>query len=209
MRILVIGASGRAGREVVTQARERGHHVTAFVRRPEAFDLPAEAILAGDVLDRRNVHSAARGASAVVCVLGPGAASPADLCSRGTRHVIDAMQRWQVDRLVCVTGARVGHPRDKLVGWVFPLRAATASPRDAELLADRRAQEAVVQASGLAWTIVRPPRLSGEPLSRNYRVGEDLVLDSFTHIGRADLASFLVDQIDDDRFVRRGVAVAY
>jgi len=211
MRIVVFGASGRTGRHVVEQALERGYAVTAFVRRPEEFDLVHDElrVIAGDVLDRDAVARAVRGSDAVVCVLGPTRTSPPDTCSAGTRNIVAAMEHHGVRRLLCVTGAMIGHPREKLVGWIYRGMSALLPRSQREQLDERRQQEAVVEGSELDWTLVRPPRLSKERLSRNYRAAEGLVLDSFAHIGRADLAHFLLEQLDSARFVRRGVAVSY
>jgi putative NADH-flavin reductase len=211
MRIAVFGASGRTGRELVAQALARNHTVTAHVREPERFDLtgPGLRVVAGDATDPLTVESAVRGQEAVVCALGPGRTSTEDVCSRSTREIVEAMRRHGVRRLVCVTGAMIGHPRDRLVGWVYPLMARLLPRSQRRVLADRRRQEEIVAQSRLDWTLVRPPRLSNERATGNYRHGEGLVLDSFAHVGRADLAHFVLGEVERARYLRRGVAVSY
>lgn len=211
MRIAVFGATGRTGRLVVEEALQRGHPVTAVVRQPDgiAAQPPQLRVFAADVLDAAAVELAVRGQEAVVCCIGPRRGDRTDSCSLGTSHIVAAMTVHGVRRLVCVTGAMIGHPPERLIGWIYPLMQKLMPRSQRELLGDRRQQEEIVQQSGLDWTLVRPPRLSGERLSRHYRVGADLVLDSFAHIGRADLAHGLLELLDGERCVREAVAIAY
>lgn len=210
-RLLVIGASGRTGVHVVDAALSRGHHVTALVRDAARFDRVDEQLTVreGDVFDTDAVERAVRSQNAVLCVLGPPRGGPPETCSRGTRNLVTAMQRHGVRRLVVVTGAQIGHPREHLVGLVYRAMAFLLPPSQRALLADRREQERIVRESELDWTLVRPPRLSNEAAGHRVRAAPDLVIDSFAHVGRADLARFLLDVVRDGRFVRQGVAVAY
>lgn len=211
MRIAVFGASGRTGRLLVDQALQRGHQITAVLRRPEDFAVEHAALrpFAGDVLDAGAVDAAVRGHDAVVCVIAPRRSDRIDTCSAGTRNLIEAMQAQAVRRLLCVTGARAAHPPELLIGMVYPLLGWLQPRSLRQLLGDRQLQEAMVRESRLDWTLVRPARLSGERLSRQYRVAADLVLDSFAHLGRADLAHCLLQLCEQARCVREAVAVAH
>lgn len=107
-------------------------------------------------------------------------------------------------RLVCITGALIGHPREHL-GWFYRLLLSAQGAA----IQDRRLQEQLILRSGLDWTLVRPPRLDNGPARGSWRAGEDLFIGAMAHINRADLASFMLQQLDDPTYIRRGVAIAY
>lgn len=188
MKLLVIGAHHGTGALVVAEARARGHEVTAFV---------------GDVLDGESVRAAVVDQDAVISLLGPREGSPPDLCSLGTRHIVDAMRAAGASRLLAVTGAMIGHPHEHL-GLLY--RAIeTFIPH--EVLDDRRRSEAIIQESGLRWTLVRPTRLTDGPATGTVRAGEDLRVGALAHVSRADVAAFLVDALEADAWVQRGVVL--
>lgn len=205
--VLIVGASGRTGRLLVEGARARGHVVTALVRHGASPGLfPPDVVRAeGNVLDAPSLRAAVRGQDAVLCALGPVSSSPPTLCSAGTRYLVEAMEVEGVLRLVIITGALIGHPIEGL-GWLYrALRAAGP----AAAMEDRHQQEAVVQASALDWTLVRPPRLTDAPPRGRWRAGEAIHLGALAHVARGDLADFMVRQVEDRSLVRRAVSVAY
>jgi putative NADH-flavin reductase len=117
--------------------------------------------------------------------------SPSDLQQRAIALILDAMRAAGVDRLLTLTGAGVRHPDDrpKMVDKVF---GAALKLLQAELLADSEAYVRVVLDSGLHWTIVRAPRLTDDPGRGSYRV---------TRIARADVAQFILDELDTNAYV--------
>jgi putative NADH-flavin reductase len=204
--VLIIGGTGRTGLRLVEESLARGHVVTALVRRPEALGAFRErvTVVQGDVLDPAAVSRAMTGVEAVLCALGPHRDSPSTLSSQGTRHLLSAMEAQGVRRLVCITGAMIGHP-EKRLGWLY--RLMRHAFRDT--LQDRQFQEQLILGSKLDWTLVRPPRLSNGPARDIWRAGEDVRIGTMAHIGRADLARFMVQQLGDPSFIRRAVTVAY
>ncbi len=73
MKLFVIGATGRTGREAIQQALARGHHVTAFVRSPESITLRNErlTVLKGNAIDENQLSDAMQDHDAVLSTLGP------------------------------------------------------------------------------------------------------------------------------------------
>lgn len=205
-RVLIIGATGPTGLRLVEESLVRGHAVTALVRRPEALGTLRDrvTVVQGDVLDPAPVSLAVTGAEAVLCALGPNRDSPSTLCSQGTSLLLSAMETQGVRRLVCITGALIGHPDNRL-GWLY--RLMRHAVRDT--IQDRQLQEKLILGSTLDWTLVRPPRLSNGPARDIWRAGEDVRIGTMAHIGRADLARFMVQQVEDPSFIRRAVTVAY
>jgi putative NADH-flavin reductase len=201
MRLAVFGATGRTGRPLVTQALERGHEVVAFARSPDSLDIDHEqlTVVAGDAYTGEGVAEAVDGADAVVSVLGQSKNGPDDLLSVAGDHVIEAMAEAGVDRFVTLVGAgvRTEGERISMTGRVMGglLRLLSGA-----VLRDAATHVDSVRESDLDWTVVRVPRLSEDAGRGDYRAG-DLAL-GVEAIPRADVARFILDCLDDDRYLR-------
>ena len=202
MRIVVFGASGQTGRVLVQGALARQHAVTAFVR--DAAKGPgAHAALrtvVGDVADAAAVAAAVQGSDAVVSALGgtPLTHDPAVIA--GVQHIVHAMEAHGVRRLIYLSFIGVRESRSA-VGVV--LRFVAPIPLRNEI-ADHEAKEAIVKASGLDWTIVRPPKLTNGPRTGTYRSGENIsTWKPVPQLSRADLADFMLTELADRRYLRQ------
>jgi uncharacterized protein YbjT (DUF2867 family) len=208
MNLLIVGATGGTGRQLVTQALERGHQVTALVRRPPHAEprlgfTPVE----GDVLDPGSLDRAMLGQEAVLSALGHKRwLGPSRVLSEGTRNLIAAMVRHGVQRFVCETALGISD-----AWWQMGLYY-TLFVRPAILpfyFWDKVRQEAVIRASNLAWTIVRPGMLTNGPPRGRYRHGPQVGHWLWTvRISRADVAAFMLDQLTDRHYIRATVGVA-
>ncbi|MEA2712811.1 MAG: hypothetical protein QOK27_772 [Gemmatimonadales bacterium] len=208
MNLLIVGATGGTGRQLVTQALERGHQVTALVRRPPRAEsrlgfTPVE----GDVLDPGSLDRAMLGQEAVLSALGHKRwLGPSRILSEGTRNLIAAMVRHGVQRFVCETALGISD-----AWWQMGLYY-TLFVRPAILpfyFWDKVRQEAVIRASNLVWTIVRPGMLTNGPPRGRYRHGPHVGHWLWTvRISRSDVAAFMLDQLTDPRYVRATVGVA-
>lgn len=171
MKVLIVGATGASGRAVVEEMLARGHSVTAFARHASRLDIPGDLrTIDGDATDGPTVDSAVAGHDAVVITLGISenplrvrvfgpARTAADVRSRGTRNVVDAMRRSGATRLVVQSTYGVGATAGRL-GLVDRIFFAALIANQA---ADHAAQERVVRASGLDWVIVQPVHLTDDP----------------------------------------------
>lgn len=209
MKLAVFGASGRTGRLLVRGALAQGHEVRALVRTPTTMDFQDERLelIQGDALDAAAVAGTVAGTSAVVSTLGHTKTSPKDVQVRATRHIVTAMKTHGVARVVSLTGAGVRDPNDrpKLIDRVFGLLLATFA-RD--VIRDAEAHAAVLRGSGLAYVIVRGPRLNDGSRTGVYRVGY-VGKDSGTQISRADIADFMLEQLVDDTWLGKAPMVSY
>lgn len=207
MRITVFGASGSVGRHVVEQALRNGHDVTAFTRdraRITASD-PRLEIVEGDATDPEALLPAVKGVDAVIVALGDG--RKGGIREAGTAAVIDAMESAGVRRLICQSTIGVGDSRGNLTfWWKYVVFGALLRPA----YQDHVRQEELVRASALDWTIVRPSAFTDGPVTGGYRHGFD-GQDRTTQlkIARADVAHFLIGQLDDDSHVGRAVSLSY
>ena len=208
MKLLIVGATGGTGRQLVTQALERGHRVTALVRKPPRTEpRPGLTLVAGDVLDPGSIDRAMQGQEAVLSALGHKRwLGPSRVLSEGTRNLIAAMVRHGVQRFVCETALGISD-----AWWQMGLYY-TLFVRPVILpfyFGDKVRQEAVIRASNLAWTIVRPGMLTNGPPRGRYRHGPHVGHWLWTvRISRADVAAFMLDQLTDTSYVRATVGVA-
>jgi uncharacterized protein YbjT (DUF2867 family) len=215
LRVLVIGASGGTGRELVTQALAGGHDVGAFVRDAQRLPIQSERLTChtGDIMDAQALSRALVGQEAVCCALGTMPETRSErhrqdrhstVCSRGTSHLLVQMQAQGVARLVVETSAAVGESRTHgRYGAAWVIRRVLAP-----VMADKDVQEAAVRASLLKWTIVRPVRLTFGPRTNQCRAAPDLPYTLWSRISRADVAALMLDAATNSRWVGQAVTVA-
>ncbi len=200
MKLFVIGATGRTGREIVQQALERGHQVTAFVRSPESITLKNErlTVLNGNAMDENQLFDAMQNHDAVLSALGPRRVfKPSSLLHDSALATTRAMHRSGVKRLVILSAAAhfPGIP-NRIVSFI--LRSHMRDSLD---------MEEVVQASGLDWTIARPPRLTEEDYT-SYRSREAAAPKMGFTLSRKAVAAFMLDAIEQEKHFHKIVGVA-
>jgi len=205
MKLAVFGATGNTGIEIVRQALEQGHLVSAFVRDPARMPLEDErlTITTGDAFDPYSVAQAVQGQDAVVCALGAGSdLKKTTVRTTGTINIIRAMQEHQVKRLIVITAMGVGESWDdlSLFNKVFFATLLKNSRNDHE------AQEAAVKESGLDWTIIRPSGLTDTPRTGVYEVGENIAAKT-SKIARADIADLIIKELAQEKLIGKAVTI--
>ncbi|MEU9855425.1 NAD(P)H-binding protein [Streptomyces sp. NPDC047974] len=212
MKLTVFGATGGVGREIVRQALDAGHEVTAVVRDPARFTLTGERleVFRSDLSDAGALRGAVAGRDAVLS--GLGARNRADAASgiaaRLTRPVLGAMEAEGVRRLVVVSAAPVG-PAAEGDGLLDKAVLAVITNVLKDVYADLRVMESELAASATDWTSVRPPKLTGKPVTGRYRTVVGGTPPRGRTLARADVAHAMLAVLDDPSTVRRGVGVAY
>ncbi len=208
MKLIIFGATGSVGKQLVLQALGMGHQVTAFVRNSTSLadiDHKNLHIIEGNVLEPSAVEEAIKGHEVVFCVLGAGRKGV--VRSYGTRHIIQAMEKLGVKRFICQSTLGAGDSRANLnffwkrimFGWL--LRAAYL---------DHEQQEKYVKASKLDWTIVRPAAFTDGPVTGKFKHGFSPQDKSITmKISRADVAMFLLMQLDSMEYLRKTPGLSY
>ncbi|MEV5876844.1 NAD(P)H-binding protein [Streptomyces sp. NPDC052101] len=210
MNLTVFGATGGIGREIVRQALNAGHRVTAVVRDPARLDVTGDAleVVRADLADPEELRAAVRGRGAVLSGLGARSRKDAGVATRLTRTVLRAMEAEDVQRLLVVSAGPVGPvPEDD--GALDRAMRGLVSAVLKDVYADLRGMESELARSSTDWTSVRPPRLQDKPLTGRYRT----VVGGFPRkgrfIARADVAHAMLAMIDDEGTVKQGVGVAY
>lgn len=208
MKLTIFGATGKVGRPLVEQALAAGHDVTAFVRSPAKLGLTQArlTVVQGDAADPVAVEKAVAGAEAVLSALGHVKGSPPDIQTTATRHILAAMKKYGVRRLVSLTGAGVRDPLDQpqFIDKFVTFLLATFS---AAVLADAIRHTEVIKASEVDWVIVRAPRIVEGAHTGKYRVGM-VGVGTGTSISRADVADFMLTQASDTAHLRTMPAIS-
>jgi uncharacterized protein YbjT (DUF2867 family) len=200
-KVLIIGASHGIGLETVKAALRAGHSVRALARSAASMPIKDAALerVSGDALDSNTIRNALKDVDVVIQTLGVDFSprlifAGTTLFSESTGILVDAMKPAGVKRLITVTGLGAGNSRGHGglgYDWiVFPLLLK-------RVYDDKDVQEWIVRSSGLDWTIVRPGLLTNGPPTHHYRVLTASKDWRFGVISRADVADFLVRQVDD------------
>jgi putative NADH-flavin reductase len=205
MKIALFGANGGTGRVLAAQALDAGHELTAVTRHPDTFGLVHERlrVVTGDAMDTASVSSAIAGQDAVLSTLGvPFNKEPITIYSVGTANILAGMTEHGVRRVACVSSSAVDPHDDPAEGWTFNhvLQPYVVNGIGKTTYDDMRKMEAVVAASGLDWTIVRPSGLFGAPAISDYRASATEHL-SGRYTSRADLADFLLRLATGSEFI--------
>ena len=199
-KVLVLGATGGTGREIVRQLNKMGHSAVALVRsREKAVDIDA-VLIEGTALDAMALDRALAGCDAVISALGtpPSPFKAVSLLSSATQLLVTAMRRNGVKRLVCITGIGAGDSRGH-GGFAFDNIIMPLLLRN--VYADKNRQEAIIGASGLDWVVVRPSVLNDKPRRGRTRALTDLSRFHGGTISRSDVADFVTAQIDSNQYV--------
>lgn len=212
MRISVLGAAGGSGRRVVEQALHDGHRVTAAVRHPDRFPTldiapqhaPRLRVSHADVRNPDSLPAVIAGHDAVVVAVGPPGRRAMRLYSDGGRAVVDTMQRCGVGRLIAITSAGVRYHDPELALWYRLL----VRPLLRDVYTDMQHMEHTVRTSSLDWTLVRPVLLVDRDRTGTYRVRDAATPPRGRTITRADLARFVVDELDQPHWSRRTPTLA-
>ena len=204
MKLVVFGATGKTGLEIVKQSLTQGHEVTAFVRDPSKMALEHSdlKIMTGDIFEFTTVMQAVQGQDAVICALGTSELGKTTVRSTGTANIVKAMKENHIDRLVVVTAMGVGESWSTL-SFINKLFFATLLRNTRQ---DHELQEVVVKESELNWTIIRPSGLTDTPLTASYAIGEN-ILAKTSRIARADVAHAIIKELKDNTFVHKAVTI--
>ena len=210
LRLLIVGATGGTGRQLVSLALQQGHQVTALVRKPEKLteDHPRLTVTRGDVLDYPTIDAAMQGQDAVLSALGHKRFFyPNRILSTGTDNLLRAMSAHGVRRLVCETALGLGNSSGRMGLYYTFFVVPVILPF---YFWDKTRQERIISQSDVEWVIVRPGVLTNKKPRGAYRHG--LNVGSFlwtVRISRADVADFMLNQLNDDTYVGMATGVCW
>ncbi|MEV0086834.1 SDR family oxidoreductase [Saccharopolyspora sp. NPDC050642] len=208
MRITIFGASGGTGKHLLEQACAAGHEVTAVVRDPArlAHDHPGLTVVTADVMDPAAIRPHVAGRDAVISAIGSRDLKPTTIQTDSTRSILDAMAAAGARRFLVVSNCGM------LADGDGPVTKHVVKPILWRILrnpwTDMGHMEEVVRASGLDWTIIRPPQLTNGPRTGRYRMAVDRNVRGAKRISRANVADCLLRELADPGSVGKAIAVA-
>jgi putative NADH-flavin reductase len=217
MRLTIVAATGGIGRELLRQAVDAGHDVTAIARSPEKITLPVRTAYA-DLAhpDVEALKEAVKGSDAILSALGARTKFESGVATTGTAALISAAGKAGTKRLIVVSAAPIGtvlpespkhDPGDGF--FMRHLGAPFARTMFRTHYQDLAGMEEVVRASGLDWTISRPPKLTDKPLTGHYRTAIDRNVRGGFSISRADVAHHMLACLADPSTIGHAVGVAH
>jgi putative NADH-flavin reductase len=208
MNLIIFGATGGTGHQLMNQALQRGHHVTAFARNPQDVTVyPDLNVVKGDVLNPESIQAAFKQlqVDVVLSAIGSGRhGGSTQICSEGTRHILHAMKKVGMQRFIGISSLGVA---DEFNNWF--VRKIVMGAMLANIHEDLKRMEMVVKFSPLNWTLARPPRLVDGPGTGKYRVllapdGRQLF-----QISRADVADFMINEAENSSYIRQCPGIGY
>jgi len=207
-KIIIFGATGGTGQELVKQGLESNYNVTAFVRSPQKLTIKDKnlTLVQGDVLNADDVKHAIEDQDVVLCSLGMPASDKSTLRADGTANIIKAMEENGTQRLICQTSLGFGDSAEVLP-WHMKYLIVPFILKNA--FKDHELQEANIEASPLQWTIVRPGNMTNGKKTGHYQIDFEPTAKIKLKISRADVAEFMLKQIEVDQFLNKKVGISY
>jgi putative NADH-flavin reductase len=211
MKLTIFGATGETGKQLIEQALAEGNEVVVYARNPSKLSANHKylTIVQGELHDGANIERAINGNDAVISLLGPrpGDDLNAQPLSRGMQNIIDAMNKGGVRRLIVVSTPSAASPNDlpelKFKILVSLIKSILRPAYD-EIVNVAK----IVRDSDHDWTIVRVSGLNNNPKSGNVRVGYLGKGEVGVRLSRADLAGFILDELNNGKYVRQMPAIS-
>jgi len=210
LRILVLGANGGIGRQVVELALKTGHHVTALLRNPANLPLTHTnlEVVKGDIMQPATFEGYLQNQQAVISAIGVKGTGPTTLYSEGNRNLLNAMKKAGIGRAFFISASAIE------ISPVLPFYARFAAKYIVQrilrnMYADIRTMEKLVKESDTNWTIMRPPRLTNKPATGHYRFAINHFLKNSLSISRADVAHFMIHNINNEATRKATIEIGY
>lgn len=207
LNLIIFGATGSIGRQLVLQALEQGHMVTAFGRNPDRLNVQHENLKfhQGDVLKVESVENAIKGKDVVLCSIGSG--RKGIVRSEGTKNIVAAMTKTGVERLICQSTLGAGDSSGNLnFFWKYIMFGAFLK----SAFQDHIEQERIVKESKLKWTIVRPAAfLDGKKTGQYLHGFSGSDKRPTLKISRADVADFMLKQLNNLSYLYKTPGLSY
>ncbi len=209
MRVVVFGATGGTGKQLVHQAIAVGYQVVVFARNPSKLDIESERLIVekGDLSNGESIENAINGADAVVSLLGPRGSSEDKPLTNGMRNIVEAMKTRGVRRLIASSTLSVKDPGDKpnfIVGLLVGIVKTTMHAAYEDIIGVAE----IVRGSDLDWTIARVALLNDNVKTGVVKVGYVGSGQVGLGISRADLADFMLRQVEDKSYLRQAPAIS-
>ncbi len=199
MKVVIFGASGQVGLRLTSEMLKRGHHVTAFIYGPNPFgEIKNLRVVRGDIHNADDVDLALAGHDAVLSALGSWGTKSKDILSTAMQHIVPAMQKHGITRIVSLTGADARDLGDKPNVFQKFTRTLFSTIAD-KVMADGEEHIKTLRNSNLDWTVVRSPVMSNRGHMGSYKLKLSLPMPWAT-INRSDVVTAMADLVESREF---------
>ena len=204
-RIVVFGANGRVGSQVVELALEANHLVVAFVYGESKLNRHDNLeVIRGDARNSADVRRALREADLVISALGSWGTKTKDILTTGMKTVVPVMEELRINRIVSLTGADAQTPDDRPT-WINRLSRGLIGVIGGRVIRDGEDHIQVLANSKLDWTVVRSPIMTGGKLLPYKLTGE--LAPPYATIPRKSVAQCLLDLALSNDHLRSNVTI--
>jgi putative NADH-flavin reductase len=211
MRIVLFGATGLTGNEILKQAIDDEHIVTVIVRNPNSIEIkhPNLKIKEGNILKLESFEEVIKDSDVVISAVGTGtsfskAHKPTTLYSEGFKNIVTAMRKHKINRFVALLSVgTIPDPNEALVHktMIRPMLKGTYDDM-------RKAESFLSECEDIDWTGIRPLRLNNKSRTGKYRTAKDILPPKGVNISRADVAELMLKQMDSQDYIRGYVTIA-
>jgi putative NADH-flavin reductase len=213
--ILLLGATGRTGKQVLKYALDNGYSVTALVRSPAKITEQSErlTVIEGFPTNIDDVRNAIKDCDRVISALNP--ISEKDLASfkriksprileKSITNAIECMQENGIRKVAVVSSIGIGDTY-LLSPWFMRMLGKITNFRNS--YSDHNAQEVLLMKSDLDWVITRPVALNNNEVLQNLVIDYEKKPSPFK-ISRKQLAKFLVDSLEQETYFKKAVILS-
>jgi putative NADH-flavin reductase len=212
MKIAIFGASGGTGLLLTSRCLAAGHQVTALLRSPDTFPLRDKVnVVYGNAFDMHRVRETVEGADVVLSALGARSLKREDVLERAVPLIVSAMQQTGVRRIIVLGSAgALPDSLDKQPAWRrWIVQNIVYKTLLKWPVASQVSQYATLSTSNLDWTMVMPPMLSNARPRGTYRIDGEALPRNGNRVSREDVADFMMQQIDNPQWIRKGVYITW
>jgi len=210
MKVFLFGATGGTGTEVLMQLLEQKHQVVVLARTPDALNVSNSnlQIIKGSIYYPETYQDELSKCNLVISALGTGTArKPTDIYSKGGQQILSVMRQANIKRLITLTASAFDPTEPKYNSFLLKY---IVRPLFNNIYSDMQKWESILENSqDISWTLVRPSRLTNGKGKGNYRVQLNHCPKGGGKISRKDLADFITQQINSDKYVHQKVVISY
>nr|WP_263326975.1 SDR family oxidoreductase [Neobacillus sp. Marseille-Q6967] len=206
MNILILGATGRVGSQIVTYALHDRHHVTVLVRTPEKFLINNEnlTIIQGNVLNKDDIVRAMHGINVVISALNTDGTTT---LSESMPLIIEAMENEGIKRIITIGTA--GILQSRITPNSLRYQSSESKQKSTRAAKEHHKVYDMLKQSTLEWTIVCPTYLPDGERVGKYRIDRNFLPEGGAEISVPDTAEFTFKQIKASDYIKSRVGIAY
>ncbi|MCG6191149.1 NAD(P)-dependent oxidoreductase [Maribellus maritimus] len=216
MKIFLLGATGSTGYEVLKRLVQDNHTVKVLVRNRAKLNL-AEVqqsvkgkvvLIEGSILESDKLKEHFKDSDLVISALGTGTNNDyTEIYSQGGRNILSAMRANQIRKLITITSGLIDMS-DPSTDNFFLNRIIR--PNFNKVYYDQTRWETILdETKDIDWICVRPPYLTNKGFTGKYRVQHKHCPKGGRKISRADLADFIIKQMNSSEYIHKKPVIAY